>query len=87
MTRALSLLRANYVFPELAGQAATAVEARLAAGEYDDLDEVTLTERVTGHLQEITGDKRCTCGSAAALDLAAAARAPGPGPTGRNPGI
>jgi Peptidase family S41/N-terminal domain of Peptidase_S41 in eukaryotic IRBP len=57
VTTALSLLRANYVFPELAEQAATAVEARLAAGEYDNLDEITLTELVTGHLQEITGDR------------------------------
>ena len=57
VTTALSLLRANYVFPELAEQAAAAVEARLAAGEYDNLDEVTLTELVTGHLQDITGDK------------------------------
>jgi hypothetical protein len=57
VTKAMSLLRANYVFPELAEQAATAVEARLAAGEYDNLDEVTLTDLVTGHLQDITGDK------------------------------
>jgi Peptidase family S41/N-terminal domain of Peptidase_S41 in eukaryotic IRBP len=57
VTRALSLLRANYVFPELAERAATAVEARLEAGEYDDLDEITLTELVTSHLQEVTGDK------------------------------
>ena len=39
VTTALTLLRANYVFPEVAEQAAAAVEARLAAGEYDDLDE------------------------------------------------
>jgi Peptidase family S41/N-terminal domain of Peptidase_S41 in eukaryotic IRBP len=57
VTAALSLLRANYVFPELAERAAIAVEARLAAGEYDNLDEVTLTELVTSHLQEVTGDK------------------------------
>jgi Peptidase family S41/N-terminal domain of Peptidase_S41 in eukaryotic IRBP len=57
VTRALELLRANYVFPEQAGQAATAIEARLDAGEYDHLDEVTLTERLTSHLQEVTGDK------------------------------
>ena len=57
VTTALSLLRANYVFPEVAEQAATAVEARLAAGEYDDLDEVTLTERLTGHLREVCEDK------------------------------
>ena len=30
VTKALELLRANYVFPEQAGQAAAAIEARLA---------------------------------------------------------
>ena len=55
--KAMELLRANYVFPEQAGQAATAIEARLEAGEYDDLDEITLTERLTRDLQEITGDR------------------------------
>ena len=57
VTKAMELLRANYVFPDQAEQAATAVEAKLEAGEYDDLDEVTLTERLTRDLQEITGDK------------------------------
>jgi Peptidase family S41/N-terminal domain of Peptidase_S41 in eukaryotic IRBP len=57
VTRALALLRANYVFPDQAERAATAIEARLEAGEYDDLDEITLTERLTSHLQEITGDR------------------------------
>jgi len=57
VTKALELLRANYVFPDQAGQAATAIEARLEAGEYDDLDEITLTERLTRDLQEITGDR------------------------------
>jgi len=57
VTTALSLLRANYVFPEVAEQAATAVEARLTAGEYDDLDEITLTERLTSHLREVCEDK------------------------------
>src|ERR1700722_5948808 len=47
VTTALSLLRANYVFPELAERAAVAVEARLAAGEYDSLDEITLTDLLT----------------------------------------
>src|ERR1700745_4073842 len=46
VTKAMELLRANYVFPDQAGQAATAIEARLEAGEYDDLDEVTPTERL-----------------------------------------
>jgi hypothetical protein len=56
-TRAVALLRENYVFPEQAEQAAVAVEARLAAGEYDNLDEITLTELLTTHLQAATGDK------------------------------
>ncbi len=76
VTKALSLLRANYVFPEVAEQAAMAVEARLAAGEYDDLDEITLTDRVTSHLQELTRDKhlRMRLGGG-----------PGPGPGGPGP--
>jgi hypothetical protein len=57
VTKALELLRANYVFPEQAEQAATAIEARLEAGEYDHLDEITLTELLTSHLQEITDDR------------------------------
>jgi hypothetical protein len=57
VTRAMELLRANYVFPDQAEQAATAIEERLEAGEYDDLDEITLTELLTSQLQEITGDR------------------------------
>src|SRR6266566_6032683 len=57
VTKAMELLRANYVFPDQAERAATAIGARLEAGEYDGLDEITLTDRVTDHLQEILGDK------------------------------
>ena len=57
VTKALDLLRANYVFPERAEQAAMAIEARLAAGEYDNLDEIALTRLVTRHLQEATDDR------------------------------
>ncbi len=53
----LALLRASYVFPDRAEQAATAIEARLAAGEYDDLDEAVLAERLTSQLDEICADK------------------------------
>ena len=81
VTKALSLLRANYVFPEVAQRAAATVEARLAAGEYDDLDEVTLTGLVTSHLQEITGDKHL----AMRLGGGPGPR-PGPGPGGPGPG-
>jgi hypothetical protein len=57
VTTALSLLRTYYVLPDLAERAATAVEARLAAGEYDHLDEITLTDLLTRQLQEICQDK------------------------------
>jgi Peptidase family S41/N-terminal domain of Peptidase_S41 in eukaryotic IRBP len=80
VTTALALLRANYVFPELADRAATAVETRLAAGEYDHLDEITLTELVTSHLREVCDDKHL------ALRLGGG---PGPGrggPGGPGPG-
>jgi hypothetical protein len=53
---ALGLLRAGYVFPDLAEQAATAIEARLAVGEYDGMDEAALAERLTSQLHEICGD-------------------------------
>ena len=78
VTTALSLLRANYVFPELAEQAATAIEARLEAGEYDHLDEITLTELLTSHLQEVCEDKH--------LRLRLGGRRAGPGPGGPGPG-
>jgi hypothetical protein len=53
----LALLRRSYVFPDRAEQAAAAIEARLAAGEYDDLDEAALAERLTTQLDEICADK------------------------------
>ncbi len=54
---ALGLLRANYVFPDLAERAVVAVEAKLAAGEYDGLDNEALAERLTGDLHEVCDDK------------------------------
>jgi Peptidase family S41/N-terminal domain of Peptidase_S41 in eukaryotic IRBP len=80
VTTALSLLRANYVFPELAEQAAVAVEARLAAGEYDDLDEITLTNLLTCHLREVCEDKHL------AVRLGGRPGPGGPGPGGPGPG-
>ncbi len=80
VTQALALLRANYVFPELAAQVATGVEARLAAGEYDNLDEIALTELLTSHLQSATGDKHL------AVRLGGGPGPGGPGPGGPGPG-
>jgi Peptidase family S41/N-terminal domain of Peptidase_S41 in eukaryotic IRBP len=54
---ALAILRSRYVFPERADEAATAIEARLAAGEYDDLAEPELAERLTAQLYEVCADK------------------------------
>jgi Peptidase family S41/N-terminal domain of Peptidase_S41 in eukaryotic IRBP len=71
VTTTLALLRANYVFPEVADRAAAAVEARLAAGEYDDLDERALAERLTSHLNDICDDKHLRV---------RAGRGPRPGP-------
>jgi hypothetical protein len=53
----LGVLRVDYVFPDLAERAATAIEARLAAGEYDGLDEAALAERLTSQLYDICADK------------------------------
>jgi Peptidase family S41/N-terminal domain of Peptidase_S41 in eukaryotic IRBP len=57
VTIALQILRLSYVFPERAEQAAAVIEARLAAGEYDGLDEDALAERLTEHLNEVCEDK------------------------------
>jgi N-terminal domain of Peptidase_S41 in eukaryotic IRBP len=54
---AVSLLRAGYVFPDRAEQAAAAIEARLAAGEYDDLDHKALAGRLTEQLDEVCQDR------------------------------
>jgi Peptidase family S41/N-terminal domain of Peptidase_S41 in eukaryotic IRBP len=88
VTTAMSLLRANYVFPEVADQAAAAVEARMAAGEYDNLDEITLTELVTSQLQEITGDKhlRMRLGGGPPPGRAPGGPEPGRGRPGPEPG-
>src|SRR5580693_8247727 len=86
VTTALALLRANYVFPEVAEQAATAVEARLAAGEYDNLDEVTLTELLTSQLQEATGDKHLRMGLGGGPPPGSGPGGPGPRPGGPGPG-
>jgi Peptidase family S41/N-terminal domain of Peptidase_S41 in eukaryotic IRBP len=56
VTTATATLRTSYVFPERAEQAAAAIEARLAAGEYDGLDEEALAERLTEHLYEVCRD-------------------------------
>ena len=53
----VSLLRAGYVFPDRAEQAAAAIEERLAAAEYDDLGPEALAERLTEQLHEVCEDR------------------------------
>jgi hypothetical protein len=57
VAKALALLRENYVFPDQAERIAAEIEARLTTGDYDNLDEITLTGRLTEHLQAASGDK------------------------------
>jgi Peptidase family S41/N-terminal domain of Peptidase_S41 in eukaryotic IRBP len=77
VVKALELLRENYVFPEQAGPVATAIEARLAAGEYDNLDDATLAELLTSHLQEASGDKHLRVRLGAVPGQRERARGPG----------
>jgi hypothetical protein len=67
----LTLLRAHYVFPDRAEQAATAVQEKMAAGDYDELDETTLASRLTDDLYEVCRDKHLRV---------RAGGGPGPGP-------
>jgi len=81
----VALVRASYVFPDRAEQAAAAVEARLAAGDYDDLDEAVLAERLTGHLSEVCADKHLRVRTMPPRP--ARAGPAGPGRARRHPGI
>ncbi|MGH8881040.1 MAG: S41 family peptidase, partial [Stackebrandtia sp.] len=54
---ALTLFTEKYIFPDKAATAAEDVRARMATGEFDDLDEETLSQRITGLLDEHCGDK------------------------------
>jgi hypothetical protein len=51
------LLRSSYVFPEQAARAAVALEASLAAGEYEGLHDEALAVKLTGQLYEACRDK------------------------------
>jgi C-terminal processing protease CtpA/Prc len=55
--KALELLCGKYIFPDKAQQAAAGIRGRLAAGEYDGLDEEALGERLTAELFEVCQDK------------------------------
>jgi C-terminal processing protease CtpA/Prc len=57
---ALNLFCAKYIYPEKAAAAAQAIRARRDAGEYQDLDEKQLAERLTAELYEVCADKHLT---------------------------
>src|SRR5215469_10747497 len=91
---AVALVRASYVFPDLAERAAVAIEARLAAGEYDGLGEEALAERLTGDLHEVCDDKHLrvrTMPPRAARPERGERSGPGPSPArppaGAGPGV
>jgi hypothetical protein len=55
---ALGLRCTGYVFPDLAEPAAAAIEVRLAAGEYQGMDEAALADLLTSQqLNDICADK------------------------------
>ena len=85
VTTALALLRSYYVFPDRAEQAAATIEARLAAGEYDDLDEIALADRLTSHLYEVCADKHLRVRPGGGPSRGPGAPGPGPG-AGPRPG-
>jgi hypothetical protein len=84
-------LRASYVFPEAGQQAAAALEARLAAGEYDGLDDAALAELLTAQLYEACADKHLRVramppGPGGQRPSQPRPGGPGPGPGGPGPG-
>ena len=51
------MIRANYVFPDVANDVALHLESRADEGAYDDLDRMALSSLLTRDLQEFTKDR------------------------------
>ncbi len=78
------LITSGYVFPDRAGEAAAALRARLAAGEYDGLDDEALAGKLTGDLYEVCHDKHLRVRYHPARERGPGGREDGrPGPPGR----
>jgi hypothetical protein len=79
---ALGLRRTGYVFHDLAEPAAAAIEVRLAAGEYQGMDEAALADLLTSQqLNDICADKHLRVRT-----MPPRAARPEPGePTGQRP--
>jgi hypothetical protein len=75
---AIAILRSRYVFPDRAAQAAAEIEVRLVAGEYDDLGEAALAERLTSQLYAVCADKHLR------VQAHPERRRPPPGPADRD---
>jgi C-terminal processing protease CtpA/Prc len=54
---ALARITAGYVFPERADAIGAAIRRRMVDGEYEQLTDTELCEKVTAHLQEVCPDK------------------------------
>ena len=80
------LIRSSYVFPDRAGQAAAALGASLAAGEYDGLDDEELAEKLTSQLYEVCRDKHLRVRTRPPWDAARERDRPGRDRPGRGAG-
>jgi hypothetical protein len=62
VTQLATALRDRYVFPDIAEQAATKINAALVAGEYDSLDQAAFAARLNADVAEIAHDKHLNVG-------------------------
>jgi hypothetical protein len=83
---AADALRQRYVYPDVGRRAAEAIEAALAAGNYDEIVQPwTFAERLTADLQAVANDKHMRVSARGPAPVPAAATgAPPPGPPPRS---
>jgi hypothetical protein len=84
---ATKMLRERYVFPDVADQAARAIESALQAGKYDGLDQPgAFAQRLTDDLRAVARDKHLRI-TAPGAPAAAPAGAPPPAPVRAEGGV
>jgi hypothetical protein len=79
------LITSSYVFPDRAEQAASALRASLAAGDYDGLDDEALADKLTSQLYEVCRDKHLRVRTRPPLAGPRGRRDGQPGPPGQPP--